>query len=85
MFEDNYNCRKTKRCCIDIVIFILSLVFTFIIGIIIGANTGILDALGLGAFVAFAVLVGILIVIRIIMLACFGCKKERKDKDDCYR
>lgn len=77
MFEENKCCQRNKKCCVDIIIFILSVVFAFIIGIIIGATTGIFDALGVGAFVAFAILVGILIVIRIIMLTCFGCKKEK--------
>ena len=69
--DSNYN--KDRKCCVDIVIFVLSILFAFVIGLIIGAVTGIFAALGLGAFVAIAILLGILILVRIIMLIC--CKK----------
>ena len=77
MFEESKECRKEKRCCVDIVITILAVIFTFIIGIIIGATTGIFDSLGLGAFVVSAVLIGILLIIRIVILLCFNCKKDK--------
>ena len=89
MFEERNNCcPKLKKCCVDVVIFILSILFTFVIGVIIGAVTGLFTALGLGAFVTLAVILGILIIIRIVMLACFETKKDRREKDDkydCYR
>lgn len=64
---------KSKKCCVDIVIYILSVIFTFLLGIVIGAVTGIFAVLGLGAFIALLVILAILIVIRIITLIC--CKK----------
>ncbi len=79
MFEDRKECRKTK-CCVDIVITILAITLAFVIGIIIGATTGIFDSLGVGAFVVLAAIFAILIIIRIIMLACFGCKEKK-----CYK
>ena len=74
MFEEDNCCKKSKRCCIDIIVFILGLLFTFVIGVIIGAQTAIFEVLGLGAFVVLAVLLGVLIIIRIIMLIC--CKRK---------
>ena len=87
MFEERDNCcPKYKKCCVDVVIFILSILFAFVIGVIIGAVTGLFAALGLGAFVTLAVILGLLIIIRIVMLACLGIKKDRKNKyDDCCR
>lgn len=64
---------KSKKCCVDIVIYILSVIFTFLLGVVIGAVTGIFATLGLGAFIALLVILAILIVIRIITLIC--CKK----------
>ena len=74
MFEEDNCCKKSKRCCIDIIVFIFGLLFTFVIGVIIGAQTAIFEVLGLGAFVVLAVLLGVLIIIRIIMLIC--CKRK---------
>ena len=74
MFEEDNCCKKVKKCCVDIIIFILGLLFAFVIGVIIGAQTAIFEVLGLGAFVVLAVLLGILIIIRIIMLIC--CKRK---------
>ena len=86
MFEERNNCcLKFKKCCVDVVIFILAILFAFVIGVIIGAVTGLFAALGLGAFVALAVILGVLIIIRIVMLACFGIKKDKRDRDDCCR
>ena len=87
MFEERDNCcPKYKKCCVDVVIFILSILFAFVIVVIIGAVTGLFAALGLGAFVTLAVILGVLIIIRILMLACLGIKKDRKNKyDDCCR
>ena len=85
MFEEKNNCyQKNKRCCVDVVIFILSILFAFIIGVIIGAVTGLFAALGLGAFVALAVILGILILIRSVMLICPETKREKKDREDKY-
>ena len=79
MFEDRKGCKK-NGCCIDIIIFILSILFTFVIGIIIGAVTEIYTTLGVGAFVVLAVLLALLAIVRIITLIC--CK-DKKDKCCC--
>lgn len=74
--EPKKCCCKEKRCCVDLVLTILLVAFAFILGVIIGALTGILVLLGLGAFIAIAVILALLIILRIVMLAC--CKKEKK-------
>ena len=68
----NINCRKkeTARCCIDLILGVLILLLSFTVGLIIGALTGLLAFLGIGAVVVLLVLLVILIIIRIIMLAC---------------
>ena len=85
MFEDKSNCyQKVKRCCVDIVIYVLSVLFTFVIGIIIGAETGIFVSLGVGAFVTLAIILGVLTAIRTIMLLCFETKCDKKNRDKKY-
>lgn len=71
-FKKDKN-RKTK-CCIDLVIFIISILLTFGIGLIIGAFTDFVAFLGIGAIVLFLVTLLVLLIIRIIMLIC--CKKK---------
>lgn len=46
IFEEDNCCKRTKRCCVDVIVFILGLLFTFVIGIIIGAETAIFETLG---------------------------------------
>jgi len=65
---------KKRKCCIDLVIFVISVLLAFGIGVIIGALTGLVAFLGIGAIVLFLVTLLILLIIRIIMLIC--CKKK---------
>lgn len=65
---------RKRRCCIDLVIFIVSILLTFGIGLIIGALTDFVSFLGIGAIVLFLTTLLILLIIRIIMLIC--CKKK---------
>ena len=72
------DCGKKNRCCVDIIICILSSLITFIAGLLIGALTGLVTALGLEAIIAILSILVILTIIRIINLVC--CKDK---KDDC--
>ena len=72
------DCGKKNSCCVDIIICILSSLITFIAGLLIGALTGLVTALGLGAIIAILSILVILTIIRIINLVC--CKDK---KDDC--
>lgn len=65
---------RKRRCCIDLVIFIISILLTFGIGLIIGAFTDFVSFLGIGAIVLFLTTLLVLLIIRIIMLIC--CKKK---------
>ena len=62
-----------RRCCIDIIVFIISILLTFTIGLLIGAVTGLYETLGLGAVIVLITLLVLAMIIRIIMLIC--CKK----------
>ena len=66
---------KKRRCCIDLVIFVVSILLAFVIGLKIGALTGLVAFLGTGAIVLFLVTLLILLIIRIIMLIC--CEKKK--------
>lgn len=61
---------KKRKCCMDLVIFVISILLTFAIGLIIGALTGLASFLGIGAIVLFLVTLLVLLAIRIIMLIC---------------
>ena len=67
---------KKRRCCIDLVIFVVAILLAFGIGLVIGALTGLVAFLGTGAIVLFLVTLFILVIIRIIMLICCGKKKD---------
>lgn len=75
-YEEPKCCCKEKRCCVDLTITILLVAFAFVLGVIIGALTGLFALLGLGAFIALAVILVLLIVLRIVMLVC--CRKAKK-------
>lgn len=63
---------KKRKCCVDLVIFVISILLAFVIGLIIGALTGLVTFLGIGAIVLFLTTLLALLAIRIIMLIC--CK-----------
>lgn len=65
---------KKRRCCEDIVIFILAIFVAFVIGLIVGALTDLITTLGLGAVILFLVTLVILLIIEAIMLIC--CKRK---------
>ena len=74
-------CKKNKRpfrCCVVLIIYILSVVLAFAIGIVVGALTTIFSTLGLGAFIAIIITVLLLLIVRIIMLICNGDKDKKK-------
>lgn len=75
-YEEKKCCCKERKCCVDLILTILLVSFAFVLGLIIGALTGILVLLGLTAFIAIAVILALLIVLRIVTLAC--CKKQKK-------
>ena len=64
---------KNRRCNIDLVIFIVSVLITFVVGLIIGSLTGFVDFLGIGALVLFATTLAIILIVRIVMLLCNRC------------
>lgn len=76
--KDDCECkeRRTNKCCRDILTLeIIIALFIFVIGIIVGATTGIFALLGTAAFIIIAVALGILALVKIaIILLC--CKKN---------
>ena len=62
---------KKRRCCLDIIIFVLAILTAFVIGIIIGAFTGLVDTIGVGAIVSILVTFAVLFILRIVDLICF--------------
>lgn len=73
------NCNKIEKCCVDIIICILTSLILFLAGLIVGAFTGLASILGIGAIIAIIAILAILLIIRIINLIC--CKENNKCKE----
>ncbi len=76
------RCKKTTCGCIDAIIFILSVLFAFTLGLIIGALASIIVFISLPAVIAVAVILAVLIIIRLISMNGTRYKYSR-DYDDC--
>ncbi len=61
---------RNRRCRIDLVIFIISVLISFIVGLIIGNLTTLVSFLGIGAIVLFLATLFIILMVRIIMMIC---------------
>lgn len=81
MYEEdkcNNNCyytgckQRKNRCCVDTIIFILSIALALTVGLIIGSIpvVGAILFLAIAALIVLAVILAILIIIRIIQLVC---------------
>ena len=68
----NITCQRTRKnkCCGLIVLTILIALFTFAIGLLVGAAIAETVLANLAAFIILAVILFILIVIKIIMMLC---------------
>lgn len=66
------NCRRAFRCCIDIVIFIISILLTFVIGVLVGGATELATVIGTGGFIVLITVFVLFIIIRVVQLLC--CK-----------
>ena len=76
-----HKCQEVIKCCIDIVVFILTSLLLFIVGVIVGAYTGLAALLGLGAIITITAILIILLIIRIITLIC--CKDKKNENCCC--
>lgn len=69
-----YDCssRRSRRCCVDVIIFILSILFAFTLGLIIGRIPiiNLILLLALPALITLAIVFGVLLIIRIVERKC---------------
>lgn len=75
------GCKQRKNgCCVDAIIFILSIALALTVGLIIGSIPviSIILFLAIAALIVLAVILAILIIIRIIQLVC-----NRNNKKCC--
>lgn len=69
--EKKECCRKDKkRCCIDLIVFIISIALAFSVGLLVGALTSIVILISLPAIIVLIAVLVLLLIIRIIMLKC---------------
>lgn len=62
--------RNQRCCCLSRVLGILIALFLFVIGIIVGALTGIVAAIGIAYFAALATIFAVLAIITAIYMFC---------------
>lgn len=73
--------RKDRECCcLGIVVAILAILFSFTIGLLIGAALSIIILLSLPAVIVLAIVLGILLLITLILFFCNKCHNNR----NCY-
>ena len=60
--EKSCKPKRKCRCCIDVIIFVLSILFALTIGIILGVTLGAFITEALVALIVLAVILGILII-----------------------
>ena len=61
---------KKRKCCIDLVIFIILILLAFVAGLLVGNLTTLVTFLGTGAIILFLATLAIMLIIRVIMLLC---------------
>lgn len=74
--EKDCKPKRRNRCCVDVVIFTLSILLTFTIGLLVGSAISATVLGALAAFIILAVILFVLIIVRIIDLICGCCKKH---------
>ena len=77
--ECEKNNRKQKKCCIDVIIFVLSILFALNLGLIIASIPAVAPVLF--GLIATLIILGInllvLIIIREVEKVCDKCQKNR--------
>lgn len=83
-YEDNKHEDKCsrKRNCLGIIAIILLTLFTFVIGLLVGAALAIIVFLSLPAIIVLAIILGLLLLLTIILIIC-NKKKDKKCKYCC--
>ena len=76
------KCCKKEKCCVDLIICILTSLLAFTIGLLIVALTAIIVILNLGALIGIIAILAVLLILRIINLIC--SKDKQKDTCCCY-
>lgn len=78
-----YECKgkdkgKTK-CCIDVIIFVLSILLALTAGLIIGSIPAVGEVLfgAIAALIILAITLLVLIIVRAVELVCDRCKSNR--------
>ena len=78
-----YECKgkekKQKKCCIDVIIYVLSILFALTLGLIIGSIPAVAPVLfeAIAALIILAIILLVLIIVRAVELVCDKCKNNR--------
>lgn len=73
-------CRKERRCCVDVIIFVLSVLLALTIGLILGAIPVITAtiAMAIPALIVLAIILTLGIILRAVELKCNKSNCKRK-------
>lgn len=74
-------CRKERRCCVDVIIFVLSVLLALTIGLIVGAIPAVaaIIAMATPALIVLAIILTLGIILRAVELKCNKNHCKRKD------
>lgn len=72
--------RKERKCCIDVIIFVLSILLAATIGLIIGSIPAVAPVLfgTIAALIILAIILLVLIIVRAVELVCNKCRNCEK-------
>lgn len=79
-----YECKGRKdkgqrKCCIDVIIFVLSILLALTVGLIIGSIPAVATVLfeALATLIILAIILLVLIILRAVELVCDRCKNNK--------
>ena len=78
-----YECKgkdkKQRKCCTDVIIFVLSVLLALTVGLIIGSIPALATILfeAIATLIILGIILIVLIIIRAVELVCDRCKNNR--------
>ena len=78
-----YECKgkdkNKKKCCIDVIVFVLSILLALTVGLIIGSIPAVGTILfeAIAALIILAIILLVLTIVRAVELVCDRCKNNR--------
>ena len=82
-FENKERKCAEKKNCLGIVAIILLALFTFTIGLLIGAALALVILISLPAIIVLAIILGLLLLLTVILMICNKKRDKQEEKYCC--